>query len=57
MNKMKVVMTAKGTVRNPNGESKEIELKAERFVTPTEAEKYGNRIGERRGNSGSQRGV
>lgn len=57
MNKIKVRMVGKGTVRNPSGETKEIELKAEKYVTPTEAEKYGNRIGERRGNSGSQRGV
>jgi hypothetical protein len=37
---LKVVMTATGTVRNPDGTTKEIELRAERPMTETERAQY-----------------
>jgi hypothetical protein len=37
---LKVVMTATGTVRNPDGTEKEIELRAERPLTETERAQY-----------------
>jgi hypothetical protein len=52
MQKIKVQMTAKGTVRNPDGTTKQIELKAEKLVTPAEAKKYGYHAIRSSGNSG-----
>jgi hypothetical protein len=37
---LKVVMTATGTVRNPDGSTKEIELRAERPMTDDERAQY-----------------
>ena len=54
---VKVTMEGKGKVRQPDGTEREITIRADRLMTPEEAEKYGYHPGKQRSNSGPQRGL
>jgi hypothetical protein len=54
---LKMRMTARGTVRNPDGTTKEIILKAERPLTEQEEIEHGNHTGIGNRDGGDQRGL